>query len=441
MRYFLSFSFSILITMCSFTAQAQNYPVFNSYYVNPYLYNPAEAINEHTQVFAIHRQQWLNVEGAPKISAITFNTLLNDTRAGIGAKFSSYSRGLLTTTDISLSYAYGIPIGKKNWFIFGMSGGAISNQVDIDKISPNVDPDDPAISAYLANNLQPTANAGFLIRSASGLNLGVSLPQLFSPVFNGESSFGATTFSPIDNIFVSLYFRRKTESKTVTRRKGHIQRKIKTDEGVAPLELYANYKYSKAGNSQVELIGKLNLAQYFWVGATYKLPYGFAGNVGLTTSRFTMGYSFEPGAQPEEGFSQGTHEMIIGLRLGNIKKFKRKTPAVFRSTLTTTEEKHIARFQETVENPDAVANAQKKDVKVYYVVIKSFTEFSLADEYKQKLRAEKFNADVFYNPADKKFHVHVLKTEKVGEANDEVKNLKSFTKLKDARLMTVTEHK
>jgi hypothetical protein len=129
------------------------------------------------------------------------------------------------------------------------------------------------------------------------------------------------------------------------------------------------------------------------------------------------------------------------LRLGNIKKFKRKAPAVLRSTLTTTEEKHIARFQETVEDPNAVSNEQKKDTKVYYVVIKSFPEFNQADEYKQKLRAEKFNADVFYNPADKKFHVHVLKTEKASEANEEVKSLKSFTKLKDARLMTVTERK
>jgi cell division septation protein DedD len=133
--------------------------------------------------------------------------------------------------------------------------------------------------------------------------------------------------------------------------------------------------------------------------------------------------------------------VIVGLRLGNIKKFKRHAPAVLRSTLSTTEEKHIARFQETVEDPDAVSDAEKKDVKVYYVVIRSFPDFSQADAYKQKLRGEKFNADVFYNPADKKFHVHVLKTSKAAEANEEVKNLKSFTKLKDARLMTVTERK
>jgi hypothetical protein len=78
---------------------------------------------------------------------------------------------------------------------------------------------------------------------------------------------------------------------------------------------------------------------------------------------------------------------------------------------------------------------------MYLVVIKSFPDFTQADAFKQKLRAEKYNADVYYNPADKKFHVHVLKTEKVSEAHEEIRNLKAYTKLKEARLMTITENK
>src|SRR5690606_5806598 len=127
----------------------------NSFYVNPFLYNPAEALTQYTQVYALHRQQWLNIEGAPTLSAFSFNTLLNETRAGIGGKFSMYSRGLLTTSDVSLTYAYGIPLGKKNWFFFGLSGGAISNQIDIDKITNINELNDPAIVRYLDNNIQP----------------------------------------------------------------------------------------------------------------------------------------------------------------------------------------------------------------------------------------------------------------------------------------------
>src|SRR3989337_3429877 len=184
MRYFFYFLIFQLLSLCSTSLQAQNFPVYNSFYVNPFLYNPAEALTEYTQVFALHRQQWMNVEGAPTVSALTFNTLMNESRAGVGGKISSYKRGLLNTTDFTLSYAYGIPMGQKNWLFLGLSGGAISNSIDLNKVT---DPNDPAIARYLANNMQPAAGFGALYRSGSGLNVGVSLPQLFPSIFNSDA--------------------------------------------------------------------------------------------------------------------------------------------------------------------------------------------------------------------------------------------------------------
>ena len=438
MRYFFYFLIFQLLSLCSTSLQAQNFPVYNSFYVNPFLYNPAEALTEYTQVFALHRQQWMNVEGAPTVSAITFNTLMNESRAGVGGKISSYKRGLLNTTDFTLSYAYGIPMGQKNWLFLGLSGGAISNSIDLNKVT---DPNDPAIAKYLAKNMQPAAGFGALYRSGSGLNVGVSLPQLFPSIFNSDASFSNTTVSPADNVFVTIYYKRKVESKIVSRKQGGLKRKVKTREAIAPLEMYFNYKYSKFGNSQFELLGKLNLTQHFWLGASYRLPYGFTGNLGINTQRFLLGYSYEPGNQPEDGFSKGSHEIILGLRLGSLKKFKRAAP-VLRSTLTKPlTEKHTARFQDTDENPDKLDQGDKAGKKKYYVVIRLYNDFTQADAYKRKLLTDKFNADIFYNPQDKKYYVHVLETFKASEAHEEIRNLKAYTKLKDARLLVVTNDK
>jgi hypothetical protein len=74
-------------------------------------------------------------------------------------------------------------------------------------------------------------------------------------------------------------------------------------------------------------------------------------------------------------------------------------------------------------------------------VIKVFNDFTAADVYKKKLIAEKFNAEIFYNPQDKKYYVHVLETVKAAEAHEEVKNLKLYTKLKEARVLIVTTGK
>jgi hypothetical protein len=70
-----------------------------------------------------------------------------------------------------------------------------------------------------------------------------------------------------------------------------------------------------------------------------------------------------------------------------------------------------------------------------------FNDFTQADAYKRKLLGDKFNSDIFYNPQDKKYYVHVLETFKASEAHEEIRNLKAYTKLKDARLLVVTSEK
>jgi type IX secretion system PorP/SprF family membrane protein len=413
-------------------AGAQNFAVYNSYYINPYLYNPAEAATEFTYVFVNHRQQWMNVEGAPVLTTVNFTTMFNESRAGVGAKASSYKRGLLTTTDVTLTYAYGVPLNQKSTMFFGLSGGVISNTIDV----TDIDPADPAIANYLANNLQPAANFGFLVRSATGFNFGVAVPQLFSARFNSEKAFENTAVAPLDNIIVSTYFRRKIEGKIVSRNKRGVRRKVKTDDSYAPLEFYALYKYSKFGNNQFEVMGKLNLSQNAWLGAAYRQSYGFSGSIGFSLSRFLLSYSYEPGNQPQPAFSKGTHEMQLGLRLGQAKKYKRQAP-LLRSTLKTVNEQHSLRFQHKDEDPDEIH--QQNDVKKkYYVVIRTFGDFIAADAYKKKLIEQKYNANVFYNEADKKFHVHIFETIKSSEAHEEVRNLKNYTKLKEARVLTVT---
>jgi type IX secretion system PorP/SprF family membrane protein len=411
---------------------AQNYPVYSGYYVNRYLYNPAEALTDYTYVFINHRRQWLGVEGAPVVSTINVSTSFKNSRAGIGGKISSFERGLLNTTDLSLTYAYGFPVNQKNSLFFGLSAGAVTNSIDINKVS---DPSDPAIAGYLANNIQPAANFGMLYRSASGFNFGIVLPQLFVPAYNAPSSFSGTTFSALDNVIVTAYYRHVTDGKMMIKKKKGIRAKVKANDVVAPLEFYVTYKYEKIGTSQLEVLAKLNLSEHFWLGGSYRQSYGFSGITGISYNKFILSYAYELGGQPEAGFSSGTHEIQLGLKLGKQKKFIKPAPN-FRSKLKTTNEQHIARFQQTVEDTDQV-ESQEDDKKKYYVVIKVFADFNSADQYKKKLIEEKYNANIFYNEKDRKYYVHVLETSKASEAHDEAKNLKTFTKLKDARVLTI----
>lgn len=418
------------------TSQAQNYPVYNSFLTNPYLYNPAEAASDHAYLFFNYRTQWMGIEGAPTLSTVTFNTLIDESYTGIGGKISNYSRGLLNTTDVALTYAHGIPFSESSVLFLGLSGGAISNTIDLTDIDP-ADMGDPALAGYLANNFQPAASFGMLFRSTSGINLGIVLPQLFAPVFNADSHFSATGFSPIDNAFLSLYYKKKVEGKVVSKRRRGVRTRQRTSGGYAPLELYTFYKYSAYGNSQFEVNAKLNFSENFWLGAGYRQEYGFIGHMGFALGKFMLHYSYEPGNQPEAGFSKGTHEIQIGLKLSDEKKYRKANP-VLRSTLhKSPDEKHTARFQQAENDPNAIDQKEDPGKKTYYVVLRAFNDFAGADVYKKKIVEQKFNADIFFNKEEKKFYVFVLSTQKASEAYEEARNLKTYTKLKEARVLVV----
>jgi type IX secretion system PorP/SprF family membrane protein len=420
--------------MISTDGFGQSLPAFNSHFANPFFINPAFAATEYTQVFLQHRQQWLGIEGAPVNSSLTVNSLLDNTRAGLGFKISSYQRGLLNTTESSFAYAYGIPVTPKNKLYFGLSMGAVTTAVDVNKAT---DPSDPVFSTYQANNLQPIGSAGFLYQMSSGVSLGFVLPQLFSPTYL-DASFTALQPAPFDNMIASFGYKKKLEGRALTKKLKGLKSSYKGVDVYAPLEVYLLYRYSAYQTSQFEAMAKFNLSPAFWLGGSYRQAYGVVAHTGFNLKKLSCGYSFELGSQPEAGFSTGSHEFFVSLRFGEKKKFKKEAPQL-RSTLTAPQgPQHHARFQRDVENPESILNQEKEVAKKnYYVVIKAFIDFTAADKFKKKMISEKYNAQVYYHPKDKLYHVYIFSSVKSSEAYEEVRNLKNLTKYKTAKVLIV----
>src|SRR5690606_15212950 len=230
------------------------------------------------------------------------------------------------------------------------------------------------------------------------------LPQLFSPTCISPSHFSSTMIARFDNAYAPFYYRKKTEGRVVNRRRNGVRRRVRTSGGYAPLEFYAIYKYSAIGTNQFEVTGKLNLSDNFWLGAGYRQSYGLTGHMGFAFNKLLLSYSYEPGGQPETGFSTGTHEIQLGLRLGEEKQYKRKNP-VIRSTLNNkeAETRHQARFTSQNEM-DQLNQTEETGKRTYYVVLKDFADFSAADNYKKRVLDAGYSADVFYHQAEKKFY-------------------------------------
>ena len=430
-------SLFILITpfLGIITVNAQNYPVYTNFYNNLFLINPAEAGNiRKTEASINYRRQWVGIEGAPVISTFAIHTLIDGTRTAIGGRVSSFTRGLLSTTDITFSYNYSIALSKKLNLNFGMSGGLISNSIDLDQVD---NPDDPAIVSFLDNNLQPAGNFGLKLES-DGLNFSVALPQLFGQTFINESNFeGFSNITPLDNVVGMIYYRRKAQQQIKSRSRSKGRSKYSSSQQIAPLEAYLVYRYSSFGNSQLEALTKLNLSDAFWIGGSWKQGHGFSGNTGVNAGNLTVSYGFDPSFNQVSGLGNGTHEIQLQLRIGRQKRL-RKSEIEIQSRLTGAgNDNHQARYNQSENNEIRAIPEENKDKKKFLIYIKAFRDFSAADDYSQKIRQQEYNANVFYYPKTKKYYVHVFETTKLKKAKQEKKNLLKATKFRNPQILIV----
>jgi len=307
-----AFLFSIVVADVS-EVFAQNYSLYDGYFLNPYIYNPAAAASSRAQVFAGYRKQWFGISGAPTVFTLTGSTLLDGSRAGVGVKVSSISRGFLNTTDASISYAYGVLLNKASKLFFGLSGGLLSNSVNLTDVT-NVS--DPALGT-LSSGLIPSASFGMLLTSGSGLNVGLTLPKLITD----QQLNSKYSFSYFDNAIVTASFSKwDPNPKVVKKGKGKVMGKAKKSVNI-PLELFSIYRYSAYGSS-IEATAKYNFNQYIWISAGYRQYQGLIPGIGINANDFSFSYFYEPGIGGDMPLK--THDILLSLRFGKVNKFREK---------------------------------------------------------------------------------------------------------------------
>jgi type IX secretion system PorP/SprF family membrane protein len=334
--------------LCGYATSAQNYPIYNGYFLNPFIYNPAAAATDQFQINAGYRRQWFGIPGAPSISSLTASSLVDQTRAGIGFKVSTFSRGFLNSTDASVSYAYGVPLNKYNRLFFGLSGGLLSNTVNLGEITAV---SDPAL-ATVSNSFTPSASFGILFRNTNGLNFGFTLPKLFNNLASLDSKY---SFSYFDNVIVTASFSKWQPAPQVIKKGRGRSYKSKKSTNV-PLELFTIYRYSAFG-SLFEGTGKLNFNSNIWLSATYRQYAGMIPGIGISLENFTFSYFYESGVGGD--LPMKSHEVLLSINLGKAKKFREKAPTPPASKATTTP-KVIAKKPEPVKKVEEPKKDEKK---------------------------------------------------------------------------------
>lgn len=421
--------FSIFILELS--SVAQQLPVYNHFYTTPYLYNPAEAAAYPFRTATInHRQQWMEVEGAPVVTTLTFESPFSYRKYGIGGTLRHFKRGLISTTDFLATYSYSVDLTRNTAVHFGISGGVTANSIDLSQVQ---DLSDPALYNFLDNNIQPLANVGFKIQTESGINIGASLPRLFKPQYVNTEHFEAFEISPFDEFTIMAYYKKPIAYKFVTRSNGRFKKRVKVEDVFAPLQVYALYQYSQVTGQRIELLSTLNFNELFWIGGSYRLNYGISGIVGFNMKKLAFSYAYEPSSKLVNGIANGSHEIQLKLTIGDKIKTLVERPKL--QTLTRTQERAPRLSSKDVQLGGDNERIQKKN---YYLVVKEYKDFNSADQLvKQLKKDEDITADIFYNEQNGVYYVYIYETTSRREANKNKKTAEEVTKFKNIKVIIV----
>ena len=213
---------SFLLALNLITVSAQELPiVYNQFFMNPYVYNPAYAgVEGHAVVFATYKNQWAGINGAPSVYNANFHIPLKGGLA-FGAMASSRQAGPYNLSSGKVSAGYLISIDREHFFRFGMSLGAGSNTLNLNEVEPN----DLTFNTLVPNSAFMIGDVGVAYHFGH-FNVGISLPKLFDyQTFTTEDGFQVTP-KPQDNIMFKMNYR------------GHINDDI-------AIEPHVLYRYNK----------------------------------------------------------------------------------------------------------------------------------------------------------------------------------------------------
>jgi type IX secretion system PorP/SprF family membrane protein len=308
--------FLILMLSPGIQSVGQQLPLLSQYTMDLYQINPAFAgHNGYTNIILSAHEQWLGMEQSPKTHTLSFDTRLYEQsyirkdnpvkkkwrrafkggRIGVGGAVYNDRSGLFSRTGFQLTYAYHIPF-QFSQLSFGLSANAFQYKFDMNELDLAED-GDPFLVNYDAVLFIPDANFG-MVFSTRDYSIGISVDNLFQSslkmgkdgnsnyqIFRHYYMYGSYTFFLNNNVSLEPNLLLRT-----TNGFNSIQ---------ADLNLTLHYKND------------------YWGGISYRTIDAVILMGGLNYKQFYFGYAFDYSLSRIRNHNYGTHEIIIGMRIGD----------------------------------------------------------------------------------------------------------------------------
>lgn len=313
-RIVLKYALILVITVVSAVVSGQQQPLYSQYMLDKFVVNPAVAgANGITTINLFSRQQFVGLTNAPQTFALNAQSrLLEDSyilrrlrlrkdatkksrsgRVGLGGSVFTDRNGIVSRTGFQGTYAYHINFRNKWQLSGGLTMHGYQFRVD-DTDVPVADEGDPLLSGHSRTFFVPDVSAG-----------------LFAT--NGVY-YGGVTLT--DMLASQLKLGREVYSEYEMLRKYSVLAGAKIPVGsslsVEPSVLFQGTRTSNL----VDLNARVYYTDHFWAGVSYRSVKSVVLMVGGKIDRLYMGYAFDMDTGPVRTYSSGSHELMIGVRIG-----------------------------------------------------------------------------------------------------------------------------
>lgn len=283
----------------SFATYAQQDAQFTQYMYNTIIVNPAYAGSRQTMsIFALHRAQWVGLDGAPVTNSFSINTPINESKIGLGLSIVNDKIGPSVENNIALDFSYTIPVSEKYKMSFGLKASANLLNIDFTKLDYQ---GGQIFEDNIDNKFSPNIGVGFYFHSDNSY-IGISAPNLIETVhFDKSANSSATSHIATEKINYYLIAGYVFELSPSLKLKPALMT-----------------KYVEGAPLQVDVSANFLFNEKFVLGAAYRWSAAMSAMAGFQASdSWFIGYSYDFDTTTLANYNSGSHEIFLRYELFN----------------------------------------------------------------------------------------------------------------------------
>lgn len=289
----------LAVMLFTIVSSAQQDAQYTQYMYNTIVVNPAYAGSRQSMsIFALHRNQWVGVDGAPVTNSFSVNTPLSESKVGLGLSIVNDQIGISTENNIAADFSYTIPASEKYKLSFGLKASANLLSLDFSKL--NYQPGDPnQYQDNIDNKFSPNIGVGFYLHSDNSY-IGISAPNLIETEHFDKSATSSST-SHVATEKINYYL---------------IAGYVFDLNPSLKLKPSLQTKYVQGAPLQVDLSANFLMNEKFVAGLAYRWNAAMSVMVGFQASdSWFFGYSYDFDTTEFAEYNSGSHEIFLRFEL------------------------------------------------------------------------------------------------------------------------------